>query len=95
MPQRMSEIARCYLTILVLLITGAGVSVSAQTPLVTGDINRYARVTAVGADFVVVDDITGFAVNDTVMVMQMNGVRINAAFDLQGNYQNVAGTPGR
>ncbi|MFZ2285451.1 MAG: gliding motility-associated C-terminal domain-containing protein [Bacteroidales bacterium] len=90
----MSEIARCYLTIFILLITGAGVFVSAQTPLVTGEINRYARVTSVGADFVVVDDISGFAVNDTVMVMQMNGVRINAGFDLQGNYQNVAGTPG-
>lgn len=95
MPQRLSEIARSYLTILVLLITCGGFTLSAQTPLVTGNINTYAKVTSVGADFVVVDDLTGFAVGDTVMVMQMNGVRINAGLDLQGNYQNVAGTPGR
>ncbi|MBE0678129.1 MAG: gliding motility-associated C-terminal domain-containing protein [Bacteroidales bacterium] len=95
MPQRLSEIARCYLTIFLLLITGGGVFLSAQTPLVTGNINRYARVTSVGADFVIVDDLSGFAVDDTVMVMQMNGVRINAGVALQGNYQNVEGTPGR
>ncbi|MCK7532873.1 MAG: hypothetical protein MZV63_18465 [Marinilabiliales bacterium] len=29
------------------------------------------------------------------MVMQMNGVRINAGQTLQGNYQNVEGTPGK
>ena len=95
MPQRLSEIARCYITILVFILSGSGGFLSAQTPLVTGDINRYARVTSVGADFVVVDDVTGFATGDTVMVMQMNGVRINAGQTLQGNYQNVEGTPGR
>ncbi|MFN2336108.1 MAG: hypothetical protein ABR560_03995, partial [Bacteroidales bacterium] len=95
MPQRLSEIARCYLTIFILLITGGGIFLSAQTPLVTGEINRYARVTTVGADFVIVDDLSGFAVGDTAMVMQMNGVRINAGDALQGNYQNVEGTPGR
>ena len=95
MPHRLSEIARCYLTILIIMITGGGTFLSAQTPLVTGDINRYARVTSVGADFVIVDNVSDFAVNDTVMVMQMNGVRINAGQTLQGNYQNVEGTPGK
>ncbi|MRR19048.1 gliding motility-associated C-terminal domain-containing protein [bacterium] len=95
MPHRLSEIARCYLTIIVLMVTGGGAFVSAQTPLITGEINRYARVTSVGADFVTVDNVSDFAVNDTVMVMQMNGVRINAGTDLQGNYQNVEGTPGK
>ncbi len=95
MPHSMSEIARYYLALLVFLITGGGIFLSAQTPLVTGNINRYARVTTVGADFVVVDDLTGFAVSDTVMIMQMNGVRINAGTDLQGNYQNAEGAPGK
>ena len=66
----------------------------AQTPLVTGNINKYARVTAVGSNYVDVSDVSDFSVGDTVMVIQMNGVRINAGTALQGNYQNVVGEPG-
>ncbi len=94
MPLKFSEIVRISLIVL-LMITGGGTFISGQTPLVTGEINKYARVTTVGADFVVVDDVSDFTVNDTVMVMQMNGVRINAGQDLDGSYQNVAGTPGK
>ena len=94
MPLKFSEMVRINLLILIMMITGGGISISAQTPLVTG-LNKYARVTSVGADFVIVDDVSDLTVNDTVMVMQMNGVRINVGESLQGNYQNVVGTPGQ
>jgi gliding motility-associated-like protein len=95
MPLINRYITRCNLLIAFLMITGPGITVTGQTPLLTGQINTYAKVETVGSDFVTVDDVTGFAANDTVMVMQMSGVRINAGFDLQGNYQNVIGTPGK
>jgi gliding motility-associated-like protein len=77
------------------MLTSGGIYVSGQTSLLTGQVNSYARVTTVGADYVITDDVSGFTVNDTVMVIQMSGVRINAGFDLQGNYQNIIGTPGK
>lgn len=95
MPLINRYITRGNLLIAFIMLTGWGISVSGQTPLLTGQINTYAKVEAVGTDYVTVDDVTGFATNDTVMVMQMSGVRINAGFDLQGNYQNVIGTPGK
>ena len=57
MPLKFSEIVRISLIVL-LMITGGGTFISGQTPLVTGEINKYARVTTVGADFVVVDDVS-------------------------------------
>jgi hypothetical protein len=95
MPLINRYITRGNLLIAFIMITCWGISVSGQTPLLTGQINTYAKVTEVGTDYVTLDDVTGFAANDTVMVMQMSGVRINAGFDLQGNYQNVIGTPGK
>lgn len=95
MPLSFRNIARSYLLIIVLMITFGSVLVSGQTPLLTGQVNRYAKVTAVGASYVIVDDAGDFAVSDTVMVMQMNGVEINAGTALEGNYQNTIGTPGK
>jgi len=95
MPLINRYVTRGNLLIAFIMITGWGISVSGQTPLLTGQINTYAKVTEVGTDYVTLDDVTGFAANDTVMVMQMSGVRINAGFDLEGNYQNVIGTPGK
>lgn len=95
MPLSKRKITGSYLLIIYLIVTGGGIVASGQTPLLTGQINSYAKVTSVGADYVILDDVSGFAANDTVMVMQMSGVRINAGFDLQGNYQNVIGTPGK
>jgi gliding motility-associated-like protein len=77
------------------MVAGGGTLLSGQTPLITGNINRYARVTSVNTDNVIVESVTDFAVGDTVMIMQMSGVRINASQTLPGNYQNSAGTPGR
>ena len=95
MPLIIRNIARSYLLIIVLMITFGSLLVSGQTPLLTGQVNSYSRVTAVGAGYVIVDDAAGFAVNDTVMIMQMSGVGINAGTALEGNYQNTIGTPGR
>ncbi len=95
MPGNVSKIIRLYFVLLFLMGAGRGTQLSGQTQLVTGNINRYARVTSVGPDNVIVADITDFAVGDTVMIMQMSGVRINASQTLPGNYQNTVGTPGR
>jgi len=95
MPFATSHRARIYLLIVIQMIAFGCIYVSGQTPLLTGQVNRYARVNAVGAGYVIVDDATGFAANDTVMVMQMNGVGINAGAALEGNYQNTIGTPGK
>lgn len=85
---------RVYLEALFSLILGWGFLLSAQTPLVTGEVNKYARVTSVGSNYVAVDDVSDFAAGDTVMIMQMNGVRINAGKNLEGYYQDVVGSPG-
>lgn len=65
-----------------------------QTPVVTGQVNRYIRVTAVGVNNVTVPDVTGFAAGDTAMVMQMSGAIINASATLPGNLQSWVGNPG-
>ncbi|TFH35090.1 MAG: hypothetical protein E4G95_07340, partial [Bacteroidia bacterium] len=62
---------------------------------VSGVINQVrARVTAVGADYVILDDVTGFAPGDTVLVIQMKGVAIindnNSNFgEIQDNVGDV------
>ena len=61
MPQIKCEIVRCYLIILFLTLTGGVFSLSAQTPLVTGEVNKYSHVTTVGANYVVVDNVSDFA----------------------------------
>ncbi|MDM8002458.1 MAG: hypothetical protein QUS66_06015 [Bacteroidota bacterium] len=95
MPFFSRHITVRYLLIIAVMISCGGIFVSGQTPLLTGQVNRYAKVTEVGADYVIVDDASEFAANDTVMVMQMSGVRINAGTTLEGNYQNVIGYPGK
>jgi len=95
MPLHSSHIAGRYLLIIALMICCGGIFVSGQTPLLTGQVNSYAKVTSVGSNYVIVDDASEFAANDTVMVMQMSGVRINAGTTLEGNYQNVIGYPGK
>ncbi len=95
MPLKNRHIARSYLLIIAMMISCGGIHINGQTPLLTGQVNSYAKVTSVGTDYIITDDVSGFAVNDTVMVMQMSGVRINAGPDLEGNYQNVIGTPGK
>lgn len=97
MSQRLIEIARINLIAFLLLISGA--AVYSQTQLLTGQINKYARVTTVSANSVTIPlaSVTDFHANDTAMVMQMKGAIINAATGLPGlpgNFQNIVGNPG-
>lgn len=95
MPFKTPQTGWRNLWIILLMISCCGFYASGQTPLLNGQVNIYSRVTSVGTDYVVVDDASGFAANDTVMVMQMSGVRINAGTTLEGNYQNTIGYPGK
>ena len=51
-------------------------------------------VTIQASDNVIVDDVTGFAANDTVLVIQMQGVGILTGATDYGNIQNFLGQPG-
>jgi hypothetical protein len=63
--------------------------------LISGDINQpFAHVASVLTDRVTVDDITGFSANDTVLLIQMQGVGILTDETVYGNYQNSYGQPG-
>lgn len=85
------SIKRLILSLLVLtLLTG----LSFSQKKINGVINQYARVNSIGADFVVIDDeaqFGQFAAGDTVLLMQMKGVRI----DPYGTAENQYGKPGR
>ncbi len=65
---------------------------------INGIINDYGRVTSVGTDFVIVDNIaeySKFEVEDTVLLLQMKGVKSQIPEDGNyGNFQISAGTPG-
>ncbi|MCU0378592.1 MAG: hypothetical protein MUC78_10070, partial [Bacteroidales bacterium] len=94
MPQRLSEITVRFLFVSVFLIATGLSSLSGQTPVITGQTNKYARVTAVGADNVTVSSVSDFALGDTVMIIQMGGIIINASATLDGSAQNKIGAPG-
>ncbi len=94
MPFKALNIARSVLLVLAITASGAAV-VSAQTALLTGQVNHYSRVTSLGSDWVVADNVGGFSPNDTVMVIQMGGVAVNAGNELEGNPQYMIGEPGR
>ena len=67
-----------WLVLSLLVIAGFIEPLYSQTKI-SGIINQYARVDSIGTDFVVIDDedqFAQFAVGDTVLLMQMKGVRI-------------------
>lgn len=51
---------------------------------ISGIVNQYASVTAVSGTDISVDDAVDFAVNDTVMLMQMQGAQIETFPDYYG-----------
>lgn len=53
-----------------------------------------ASVLAIGSDRITVDDITGFKANDTILIIQMQGVGIITADISYGMYQKQFGKPG-
>lgn len=73
-----------------LLLLLAGSTVTGQTVLPGGVINRYSRVNNVGfTNTINVDDPAIFSVGDTVLLIQMKGVEISISNDNSyGNKQN-------
>ncbi|HUW91891.1 MAG TPA: gliding motility-associated C-terminal domain-containing protein [Bacteroidales bacterium] len=95
MSQRLSDIWKFYLLALVTVTLGGIMPAYGQAvPLVTGQINKYAKVLTVGVDYVTVQNASDFSAGDTVMVIQMSGAEINASTILPGNIQNTVGSPG-
>jgi hypothetical protein len=77
MTGKLSGNIKCVLLSLLLLAGFSGI-LSAQTKI-NGVINKYGRVTSIGVDYVIVNDLTQFNqfhAGDTVLLMQMKGVRI-------------------
>ncbi len=78
-----------------LVITGFIGPIYSQTKI-SGVINDYARVNSIGADFVVINDefqFDQFTAGDTVLLMQMKGVRIIPS--PYGTGDLMYGQPGR
>ncbi|HPT21232.1 MAG TPA: hypothetical protein PLR88_04735, partial [Bacteroidales bacterium] len=66
---------------------------------INGIINQYGKVTSLGTDYVVVDDaarFSQFSAGDTVLLIQMKGVRIyvDEGNVLNGDPQDEYGEPG-
>jgi gliding motility-associated-like protein len=90
------NIKRLVLSLFVFL--GFSWSLFSQTKI-SGEINKYGRVTSIGTDNVIVDDATQFAqfsVNDTVLLIQMKGARIYSTEDVKyGNADISLGASGK
>lgn len=75
-----------------MLISLGGGLVYSQTNL-SGNLNQpKSHVVTVGVDRVTVDDVTGFAANDTIMLIQMKGVKVQVS--PFGSVQDIVGLPG-
>jgi|WetSurMetagenome_2_1015567.scaffolds.fasta_scaffold02928_5 hypothetical protein len=79
----------------VFVLTGGNYTFSQQN--ITGPIvNAYTKVVSVGTNSVTVSDASAFAVNDTVLLIQMAGVVILADPSTDtGDLQTKLGSPGR
>src|ERR1035437_5459973 len=85
--------------ILSLLILGFRNTVVFSQKLLSGNLNQpKAHVISMPAippiDRVTVDDVTGFSPNDTILIIQMQGVGINTPTTGYGYIQSVIGVPG-
>jgi gliding motility-associated-like protein len=79
---------------LLFLVSFSNVAFSFQKNL-SGILNQTkASVVTIGADRVTVDDVTGFQADDTVLLIQMQGVRISTATLTYGTIQYIYGEPG-
>jgi gliding motility-associated-like protein len=83
---------------LLILFGCSGASFAFQTP-VNDVINKYGRVTGVGTDYVIVNDLvqfSKFSIGDTVLVIQMKGVQtLVPETNAFGNPQFLLGRPGK
>jgi gliding motility-associated-like protein len=79
-----------------LLITGFSSSVVLSQKTLSGILNQSAAhvVSIPASDRVTVDDATNFAINDTILLMQMQGVEILTGALDYGNINDFLGQPG-
>lgn len=87
-----------YLIISLLLISASGISLFSQSKI-SGIINNYGRVTAIGTDFVIISDeaqFDQFSQGDTVLLIQMKGAKIyTSETPSYGTAYASYGKPGR
>ncbi|MBN1108654.1 MAG: gliding motility-associated C-terminal domain-containing protein [Bacteroidales bacterium] len=89
--------------ILSLLFFSASLPVLFSQKNINGVVNRYARVTSFGTDYVIVSDegpnagdIAGFEAGDTILLIQMKGVRTYVAEGVSyGTLEGTVGLPGQ
>jgi hypothetical protein len=96
MPNNFPNIFKwLFATIAVFTLMGVNEAYSQQN--ITGPVvNNYVKVVSVGINSVTVSDVSAFAVNDTVLLIQMAGVVITAnPASGQGLYQSQLGSPGK
>ncbi len=77
MTGKLSGNIKC-IVLSLLLFAGFNSSLYAQTRI-NGTINQYGRVTSIGVDYVIVNDVTQFNqfhAGDTILLLQMKGIRI-------------------
>jgi hypothetical protein len=96
MSKRFSNIIRgVSAAVAVFVLTGGNYTFSQQN--ISGPIvNAYTKVVSVSTNSVTVSDVSSFAVNDTVLLIQMAGVVISADPSAgKGEIQNKLGSPGK
>ncbi|HKK43205.1 MAG TPA: hypothetical protein VJ963_12400, partial [Bacteroidales bacterium] len=77
------------------MLIGFGGTVAFSQKDISGNINQpKSHVVAVGADRVTVDDITGFYANDTILLIQMQGVKVLTDLNTFGSPDSYYGAPG-
>jgi gliding motility-associated-like protein len=85
------------LTLSLLILYGLTISLFPQDSKIGGKINVYRRVVAIGpgSNNVTLNSVDSIAPNDTVMLIQMQGVAIGTDQDAYGiGIQDTLGTPG-
>jgi hypothetical protein len=84
--------------LLILVFCSGNDSLSGQTENIGGIVNRYAKVSSIGAGYVIIGDLTQaaqFTSGDYVLLIQMQGIGIQTVQGSYGiNVQAVFGTPG-
>ncbi len=77
------------------MLIGLGGGIAYSQKNLSGNLNQpKSHVVTVGADRVTVDDITGFYANDTILLIQMQGVRILTDPGTYGSPDSYYGEPG-
>jgi len=78
---------------LLILLTFSSTTLLSQKVL-SGNLNQPStHVVTLGVDRVTVDDVTGFSPGDTILLIQMQGVKIQIS-PSYGNIQDIFGEPG-